>query len=946
VIPANSSDETISRNESLRLQQAISASGVLAATASVQGHGVAAVHRPMRADAERRESRHHGADPGPTARPAGLVSKVLEKARQGPKALAVAIVHRVLHRPRAAYARIRRAVFLKWSAGLIFARRWGGGPVRCPSVPGLVSVILPVYNQADLLVDSIESVLNQTYEDFELIVVNDGSTDGVERVLARYVGHPKVRVLTQANQQLPKALSNGFAFARGEYWTWTSADNLMHPDHLARQVAFLRDHPETSLVYADYLAIDDAGNPLSDPSFRPQNRRSPECPEIHLPRDPRLVNLVQDNFIGPCFLYRALVGRVIGEYDPNLGLEDFDYWMRVNHAFPIAHLGTDELLYRYRVHYRSLSARAAELKIVERAGLLMDYERLRQEFYRRPWTLVLDEPMKRRLTDGRSAPLPALDLREAADLGPSFGRDTEKVLYLIDSANLETLAGAARPAGARVAAWFDGIDDAYERWSEAARCGVIAITDRREVAERLDLLGIEAFAVGTRSDVLDLARIHANNRAYYEMTRPQALRSRTLPRPLRPPASQHVLVQVDHFDRGGMENMIVGLADGLRRRGVEVSLLVLGKLGPAAADARAAGIPIWSLPVERRGEAYRALLREREVDVVNAHYSTYGAAIAARAGVPFVQVVHNSYVWLDERTIAEYRAADPDTTAYLCVSAQVARYSDTYLGLSVDKMVVVPNGIDTSRLDAAQSVPTGHLRDELGLSRDDFVFLNVASIHATKAHTALVQAFAHVVESQPRARLLIVGPVADAEYEARIRRLIRRAHVEQSVILAGPRDDVARFYWMADAFVMPSYWEGWSLALTEAAYTGLPIVATDVGGARELLAEAPSRLVKPPYDAIGDLNSRTIGRVVHGHDAPFIVRLGEAMTDIAGRLRRADLTEGRKRLLDQERMVDLHFTILNWLLQGGPASSARPWVWQAARSPGIVASTLGAMDAA
>lgn len=236
--------------------------------------------------------------------------------------------------------------------------------MQCPCVPGLVSVVLPVYNQADLLTDSIESVLNQTYGDLELIVVNDGSTDGVESVLARYVDHPRVRALTQANQKLPKALSNGFEFA-GEFWTWTSADNLMHPDQLSRQVEFLRSHPESSLVYADYLAIDDRGEPLEDPSFRPQDRREPTSPEIHLPRNPWLINLEQDNFIGACFLYRAVVGRVIGEYDPNLGLEDYDYWMRVNHAFVMAHLGTDEMLYRYRVHDRSLSGRAAELKIAE-----------------------------------------------------------------------------------------------------------------------------------------------------------------------------------------------------------------------------------------------------------------------------------------------------------------------------------------------------------------------------------------------------------------------------------------------------------------------------------------------------------------------------------------------------------------------------------------------------
>ncbi|HZN69355.1 MAG TPA: methyltransferase domain-containing protein, partial [Tepidisphaeraceae bacterium] len=184
----------------------------------------------------------------------------------------------------------------------------GGG--RAAEVPGLVSVVLPVYNQAGLLRESIESVLAQTYPHFELIVVNDGSTDGVERVLHEYAGHPKVRLLTQRNQNLPKALSNGFDFARGEYWTWTSADNLMHPDQLARMGEFLRGHPDAAMVYADYLAIDDRGQPLRDPSFRPHNRRSPESPEIHLPRSTTELNTVKDNFIGACFMYRASAGRV------------------------------------------------------------------------------------------------------------------------------------------------------------------------------------------------------------------------------------------------------------------------------------------------------------------------------------------------------------------------------------------------------------------------------------------------------------------------------------------------------------------------------------------------------------------------------------------------------------------------------------------------------------
>ena len=818
--------------------------------------------------------------------------------------------------------------------------------MQCTSVPGLVSVILPVYNQADLLGDSIQSVLNQTYQEIELIVVDDGSADEVGPVLARYLGHPKVRILTQPHQKLPKALSNGFEFARGEFWTWTSADNLMDPGQLSRQVEFLRNHPGVSMVYADYRAIDDRGGPLEDPSFRPQDRRNPHSPEIHLPRDPRLINVEQDNFIGPCFLYRAVVGRVVGEYDPNLGLEDYDYWMRVNHAFVIAHLGTGDTLYSYRVHDRSLSGRAAELKIAERALALMEYERKRQEFYAQPWTLIMDAAMRAQLA-GCLASSTRVDDFETALLQPAQDdRVPEKVLYLIDSANLDSPAIRGRHPTSRVAAWFESIDDAYERGSEAARVGAVSITDQWEVAERLDLLGVEAFVVGSRASVLELARIHANNRSFYTKTRPESLRIRRLPRPVPSREPGHVLMQVDHFDRGGMENMIILLADGLRRRGLDVSLLVLGRPGPAAEQARRIGIRVLTLPEDRRDDAYRSLLQERGVNLVNAHYSTYGAAIVAEMRIPFVQVVHNSYVWLDDRAIEKYRQADPYTSAYVCVSSQVARYCDQALGLTAAKMVVIPNGIDGGSLDAARCGPPRRLREELGLADDDYVFLNVASIHATKAQKALIAAFSHVMKTHPHARLLIVGPASDPDYEADLRRTIARFGLQGSVLLTGQRDDVAGFYWMADAFVLPSYWEGWSLALTEAAYAGLPLVATDVGGARELLAEGTGRLIKPPFESISELNARSIGRIVHGEDARFIASLAESMAQIPATHHRATLSEGKKCLLDQDRMVELHFTILSWFLQGGQASSARRWSRERNVSGELATTRIPSMDAA
>ncbi len=102
-------------------------------------------------------------------------AKVMHKARQGPGPFAAALAHHLWR--RGPLFRIRRALALR----TIRPAGTDGGAAQCPCVPGLVSVVLPVYNQADLLGESIESVLSQTYADFELIVINDGSTDDVER---------------------------------------------------------------------------------------------------------------------------------------------------------------------------------------------------------------------------------------------------------------------------------------------------------------------------------------------------------------------------------------------------------------------------------------------------------------------------------------------------------------------------------------------------------------------------------------------------------------------------------------------------------------------------------------------------------------------------------------------------------------------------------------------
>ena len=303
------------------------------------------------------------------------------------------------------------------------------------------------------------------------------------------------------------------------------------------------------------------------------------------------------------------------------------------------------------------------------------------------------------------------------------------------------------------------------------------------------------------------------------------------------------------------------------------------------------------------------------IELVHAHYSVHGAALAARCGIPFVQVVHNSYVWLTDADVAAYRDADRSTTAYVCVSAEVARYCDASFGLSVPKMLVIPNGIDTRELDAARMASPVALRHQCGLNERDFVFLNVASVHATKAQTILVMVMAEVVKANPRARLVLVGAPVDGAYLSRLKGQIERLGLEGKVLLAGHREDVARFYWMANAFVLPSFREGWSLSLSEAVYTGLPVIASDVGGARELLSLSGGVLLRPPYGSICDLNPSRIASVVNHEDPAYVAALGDAMKTACESRPERTLSHPLRDSLLLQRMVERHSVLLDWLLQ-------------------------------
>lgn len=204
----------------------------------------------------------------------------------------------------------------------------------------LISIILPVYNGERFLKASIESCLEQTYSNFELIIVDDCSTDSTNEIAREYVKRDdRVKLIVNTkNMRLPASLNVGHKAARGIYITWTSDDNLYQKDALFNLHKTLKAVP-AEIVYANYLQINLDGDLTGSTNLKP------------------IEYLIYDNTIGPCFLYERRVFDKCGGYNPNHFLiEDFEFWLKAASHFNFYKIENPGF-YFYRLHEKSLSSK-------------------------------------------------------------------------------------------------------------------------------------------------------------------------------------------------------------------------------------------------------------------------------------------------------------------------------------------------------------------------------------------------------------------------------------------------------------------------------------------------------------------------------------------------------------------------------------------------------------
>ena len=206
-----------------------------------------------------------------------------------------------------------------------------------------VSVIIPAYNAMTYLPETMESVLKQTFTDFEVLLIDDGSSDGIISWAAQIID-PRVKLISQKNQGVSEARNTGIAHAQGEYIAFLDADDLWEPTKLEKQVQYLEDNPALGLVHTWVVLASEQGKATDKVCI--SNAEGDVWKQI---AEQCLLTC------GSTPMIRSCCFETVGVFDRKLRSgEDWDMWIRIASRYPFAVV--KEPLVRYRQHSNNASS--------------------------------------------------------------------------------------------------------------------------------------------------------------------------------------------------------------------------------------------------------------------------------------------------------------------------------------------------------------------------------------------------------------------------------------------------------------------------------------------------------------------------------------------------------------------------------------------------------------
>ena len=203
----------------------------------------------------------------------------------------------------------------------------------------LVSIVVPSYNHSQYINECIESIFNQSYTNFELIVIDDGSKDNSVEILKKLKLKYDFKLIAKKNEGLSKSLNIGFKdHSNGYYLTFCASDDYWHKDKLKKQVAFLEDNQDYQMVFTKAYSVDHNSNTLEN--------RTLEINKGLLGGDIFKEIILQKIHPPVNYLFRSSIIKKLGFYDEEIWAEDFDMNLRISEHNKIGFI--DQFLFFYR----------------------------------------------------------------------------------------------------------------------------------------------------------------------------------------------------------------------------------------------------------------------------------------------------------------------------------------------------------------------------------------------------------------------------------------------------------------------------------------------------------------------------------------------------------------------------------------------------------------------
>jgi len=336
-----------------------------------------------------------------------------------------------------------------------------------------------------------------------------------------------------------------------------------------------------------------------------------------------------------------------------------------------------------------------------------------------------------------------------------------------------------------------------------------------------------------------------------------------------------VVIELRAFDKGGLEKVVLDTASRFDRARVAPVVVSVGPVGPLGRQARAAGVTVIGLPGRGALACYAELLDAWRPALAVTHFSSLGLDLFAARRIPVICVIHNVYAFLDESARASFAREDRTVARYISVSAKATRYATRRLGIPPDKVETIPNGIDVAAMLRLRADTRPADRARLGIAPGDYVFLNVANYNLHKGHHLMASALRLLLRRRRDIRVVCVGDTVVPAHLASLRERLAREGLDRHMLMPGYRDDVPALLAMADAFLLPSFIEGWSIAMNEAMAFGKPLLLTDTGGAAEVIENEDIGILLPnEYGDVTALDHELLDRLAY-HTREF--RVAEAL---------------------------------------------------------------------